>query len=128
MRTSPLERVQQRADERFVDIPVLQVLEEIAKVVRLVQQGRVQRIAEKMVEVFSKGLEEVVEEFKITPQEQFSQRLCEQSVDVSFPRVDDHVVSLMPHERINRPRSVSLLSALTLCDTFPYPPFDRPEQ
>ena len=45
-------RVQQPIDEHIVLMPVPQVLEEVAEVVRLVPQKRVQRMDAQSVEVF----------------------------------------------------------------------------
>ena len=60
-----------------------------SEVVRLVPHGRVQWIDERIVEVRVPQItEDSVEVFKIVPQEQFSERICEQIVGVSIPPVD----------------------------------------
>ena len=68
VRLVPQERAQQ-IDERFEDVPVSQILEEVVG----------------MVEVpLPQGLEEVVEEFKIAPQDNFHRGFMNRA-----PRVDE---------------------------------------
>ena len=58
MRLVPRERVQQRIDEQFVQV------------------------------LFSQITEEIVQGFRIAPQEQLSERICDQSVYISVPLID----------------------------------------
>ena len=83
--------MQRQTDERSVDIfQFINFWEQIVGMVRQVPQKQMQRIVEQMVEVpFPHDMEEVVEEFKIAPQEQLLYRICEWGVDVSFPRDGD---------------------------------------
>ena len=75
-------------------MPVPQHVSEIVDVVRLVPQERVQRIDGHVVDVpVAQIMYEFVEEFKTEPQMQFSERICEQIVDVPVPQV--HVQDIL---------------------------------
>ena len=86
----PHERGQQQTAQQFVDVP--QILEEHVGVVRLVPQGRMQRVGEQIVEV---SIPQISEH-------------NEQIVDVSVPQEQiAEVIPLTPHEiqQMNKPRS-----------------------
>ena len=107
-----------RADEQLIEVLAVHVVdvpvphsefEEIVEVVRLVSQERVQqmtdkqlvgvpvlqRIVEQSVGVFAPLFMEVsIQVSKSVPQEQISERLYEQIVEVSFPQVVERLVQI----------------------------------
>ena len=62
---TPHERGQRQTDEHIVDVPIPLLAEETVEMLKLVPQERV----------------------KAVPQEQFSERICDQIVDVAVPQV-----------------------------------------
>ena len=71
----------------------------LVEVVKLDPQECVQQIEQIVVRPIPQ-ITEVVEEFKIVPQKQFSEKVCEQSVDISVPYVDVQDIALLAKEEL----------------------------
>ena len=97
----PQERLSKRTGKQFDGDAVSQVMKEIFEVTRMFPQDDSQQCTAKENEMQPLIMEEIVEEVRLTPHEQISERICEQIMEVSIEQLIE-VVKISHQDRISQ--------------------------